>query len=221
MKLQLFVLGIVFLFSINTIGQVISNVDFNEVERITKNERSDFFYPDLMKRYVDNDTALSSFDYFFLYYGYIYSKDYNPYSVSKKKEKLIKYIKERNYKKIIKTGEKMLKKDPLNLEVLFSMFMSYMETKQKSKADIYAHKYYKIIRTILDSGDGKAEESAFVVTKVRDEYEVLSVLNLESTGQALVGNCDKLKLKTPNEYGLEQLYFNVEKPLEYLSKSLE
>jgi hypothetical protein len=84
--------------------------------------------------------------------------------------------------------------------------------------------YYGLLSEIYYSGDGKTCETAMVVIKVSDEYEIISELQLSVEMQSLVGDCDLMEFDTKlqelekGEKPIKQLYFNVRIPLENLSK---
>ena len=77
---------------------------------------------------------------------------------------------------------------------------------------IWFYKYDKLIRTIMSSGDGKTEKTAFIVVKVLDEYSILNALRLQFKRQALTSKKKKyydLMNVAQNEYGIEKLYFDI------------
>ena len=81
-----------------------------------------------------------------------------------------------------------------------------------------------LIDSILKSGDGKSEESAFVVIQVAEEYSMLRVLGLRPSIQALIHaqghSYDRFQTKS-NDTGQEVVvFFNVDRPLALLGREL-
>ncbi len=82
----------------------------------------------------------------------------------------------------------------------------------KDSAAIWLYKYDKLIRTILASGDGKTPKTAFIVTKISDEYWILNAFGLKFTEQSLINKkkkyYDVIHL-AENKYGISKLYFDI------------
>ena len=58
-------------------------VDFNEIKEATQDTKSKFFFPRLMKEFESNDTSMTAEEYRYLYYGYVFQEDYNPFRESR------------------------------------------------------------------------------------------------------------------------------------------
>ena len=71
-----------------------------------------------------------------------------------------------------------------------------------------------LIRSVLQSGDGKTPQTAFVVIAIDEEYKALSALGLVPATQSLVTiegrSFDKLDAKTRDGSQAVTLYFNVD-----------
>ena len=117
-----------------------------------------------------------------------------------------------------------MEENPVNPKISFKLLVCHSVLDDTLKARHYAKRYFPLLDCIYYSGDGNSIETAYVVINVKDEYEILADLELSMTMQSLVGNTDVLTLNTKNqkvEEGYEKvgkLYFNVSKPLNYLSE---
>ncbi len=90
--------------------------------------------------------------------------------------------------------------------------IAYNKLGLKDSSDVWFYKYDKLIRTIISTGDGKNEDTAFIVTKVSDEYSILNALGLQFTGQVLTANKNKyydLMNVAKNDYGIDKLFFDI------------
>lgn len=76
-----------------------------------------------------------------------------------------------------------------------------------------------MIRSIMDSGDGKTPETAWVVISVREEYVVLRVLGYLMPEQSLVKkdghSYDAMKVTNPKDGTEVTFYFNVDIPMKH------
>src|SRR5574344_2025756 len=60
----------------------IEKPDFDKIKTETLNPKSKFYFPKLMKLFLANDTTMDVSQYRYLYYGYLFQEDYNPYRTS-------------------------------------------------------------------------------------------------------------------------------------------
>ena len=82
-----------------------------------------------------------------------------------------------------------------------------------------------LLTSILNSGDGRTPDTAFVVIGVWEEYDVLNALKLQLTHQALlpVGDrqVDQITVMSPEASAPFNLYFDVTIPKTMLQRGLE
>jgi len=81
-----------------------------------------------------------------------------------------------------------------------------------------------LIDSILSSGDGKNEKSAFVVIQIAEEYTVLKVLGLRPVTQALIHadghSYDRFETKSTETGQQGGLFFNIDRLLAVLEREL-
>ena len=81
-----------------------------------------------------------------------------------------------------------------------------------------------LIDSILQSGDGKSEASAFVVIQIAEEYSVLRVLGLRPSSQALIHaqnhSYDRFDTKSNDTGQQVVVFFNIDRPLAVLDREL-
>jgi uncharacterized protein DUF4919 len=81
-----------------------------------------------------------------------------------------------------------------------------------------------LVDSILRTGDGKSEASAFVVIEVAEEYSVLRLLGLQPSNQALVHaqghSYDRFDTKSNDTGQPGVVFFNVDRPLAALDRQL-
>lgn len=224
MKIKPLVTLLLIVITAYSFGQKISNIDFDLIKSKIKDSTSTFYYPTLIDRFVRADTTLTLEEYEYIYYGNVFSENYKPYETSENEEKFLEFYNQKKYNDAIPFGEKVLKENPINLKISFKMCVCQNSLGDKTKAKFYANRYFPLLNCIYNSGDGTSIETAYVVLKVPDEYEILADLELSSTKQALIGDTDLLTINTKNqkvkegEKKIESLYFNVSKLLDNLQQ---
>jgi hypothetical protein len=202
-------------------------IDMDKIEEKMSDSLSYLYYPVLLEKFINFDNTLSQEDYLHLYYGYIFTDMYNPYGQHENEEEFYDLYFAKKYEEAILLGKEILRSDPINTKIIFKILVCYHQTDNSEMYEKYAIQYYGLLQIIYYSGDGKSAKSAFKVINISDEYEILSELGLQSTGQALIGICDRLSIDTKSqevEKGQEkikELYFNISLPFEYLNKQFE
>jgi len=190
--------------------------DYHEIEKLTLDKSSAFFYEGLYKRYVANDTTLTLRDYRMLYYGYFFQPGYTPFANTAESDSIKMLLgtkedlAEGDWSEIIRLGTTNVNKNPFDLKGLNIVWVAYRQTGDSIMALVYFDKLKKIVQTILSTGDGLSEETAFHVVNVSHEYDILNILGYEFGGNQKLteGKRDFLSLKS-NPDNIEGLYFDV------------
>lgn len=210
-------------------GQETSYVipDYNEIEKLTKDKGSAFHYDGLFKRYKENDTTLTLRDYRMLYYGYFFQPSYTPFFRTAEADsiKMLLGMKDelnnQDWKEIIRLGTVNVNKNPFDLKGLNVVWIANKHVGDSATANIYFDKLKKLVQTILSTGDGLSENTAFHVLNVSHEYDILNILGYEFGGNQKLtdGKCDFLSLKT-NDDNVAGLYFDVKQMFKGYEKTL-
>jgi hypothetical protein len=81
-----------------------------------------------------------------------------------------------------------------------------------------------LIDSILKSGDGKSEQSAFVVIQIAEEYSMLRLLGLQPLNQSLIHaqghSYDRFEAKSNDTGQQVVVFFNIDRPLAALDRTL-
>ncbi|HXK24192.1 MAG TPA: DUF4919 domain-containing protein [Myxococcota bacterium] len=77
---------------------------------------------------------------------------------------------------------------PVDLDARVVAAMSLSQLGREQEADEHKRWFNGLVDSILDSGDGKTKETAFVVISVPEEYSLLRVFGLAVTRQMLLDN---------------------------------
>jgi hypothetical protein len=212
-----FILLVLVLQSAN--AQKVSNIDFDQVKAVTTDSTSKFFYQYLLEKVANYDGYISQEEFHYLYYGNAFYDAYSPYGMHDDHDPFKTHLAKKEYQEAIPFGKNILAENPVNLAITYDMLVCYHELAVKDTARIYAERYYNMLEAIANSGDGKSPETAFVVLKVNDEYQMLYYMQLDSEGQSLLytefGPVDKLKIaRVKKKKGAEgqkvkEVYFNV------------
>lgn len=194
-------------------------VDYNQIKKEISDKKSEYYYSNLKERFQKMDTTLTKEDMYRLYYGSTLQPKYDPYDFIEKDDAVEKI--EKNVIKPTSEEVQILKKyytkiyntnpftDLKNIETL-AIIYSFEEDKEKVHSLLNI--YYKLIDTLLLTGDGFTKETAIDVINTRSEYNLMSLFGVNVENQALTHDkgrsYDILKGKTEENKEVE-LFFDV------------
>jgi hypothetical protein len=201
--------------------------DYKKIESAVADRNSTSYYPVLLERYAKSDTTLTKEDFRMLYYGSLFQSTYSPYGHSDYNDSIRPILAKvslsaKDYYALIKYEKLVLDKFPFNIRDLNILDFAY---EHKGKSDLVnqtAFKLENVIETILSTGDGRTEETAWHVISVEHEYDIVNMFGLEFGGQQSLTTkgCDYLQVKQ-NKDDIKGFYFDVNKILEAERKTFE
>ena len=187
--------------------------DYALIRIETADSSTDYYYPRLLERYEAFDSTLTVTDYRYLYFGYIFQKNYKPEWKSKDEKKIEKYFREvkkegNNYDKVIDLVSQSLLEFPFDLRTMQFLCFLYHQNGDREMGQKASRRFLSVIGAILSTGDGESCETAYHVISPQHELSILKVFQFESSAQQPVGECNYLILKE-NKRGVKGIYFKV------------
>lgn len=194
--------------------------DYEAIKQIVQDTSSYYYYPHLFALYQAGDKQLDLKAYRMLYYGHLYERTYisqsygdyvrsrvELYELSKKKN-----LKGRKLQRVIELTKENLKANPFSISNLVILNIMLEKTGEKEEAEKYLTMATGVRDAIMSTGDGLTDATAYHISNIEHEYDMLWVLDLEFTGERKLtpNNCDYTKVKN-NEEGIEGVYFNVQR----------
>lgn len=193
-------------------AQTISNVNFDQI-KADLNSNGPNNYNTLLSRLRAKDTTLTPDNYAHLYYGQVFQPAYSPYGAQLKANLAMKRVSQGDLPGAERAIDSCLMADPVSMDALYDKAYLVFQQGRRAEMPLYGIPFRGVLRVILQSGDGKTDKTAMVVTHVSDEYQVIKYFKLKLKSQALTpSKCDLMTFED-NPQGITQLYFNVEKPL--------
>jgi len=189
-------------------------VDMDSIKKQVASEKSDYYYPNLLKRYNEFDPNLTNYEYRLIYYGFVFQDDYIKNQPDE--YKMLELAKNKEYEKVITECRKILKKNPVSLRANNQLGYAILKTeKEKGEWEKYRNRYYALRKAIMSSGDGLSPETAIKVIYVSDEYNIirtyLEIKNIKR--QSLVGACDMFEVEESKYYKANKIYFDISSKL--------
>ena len=180
-------------------------------------------YEVLLERVKKSDASV---DFKELRLAYTETSTYSPYGGdAESRRTMFDALKTREFDKALQNAETVLAKNYLDIMGHFGCFVSHRELAHADKATYHKFVFEGLLNSIKNSGDGKSEETAFVVITVDEEYALLNWLGLRPTGQALIHkdghNYDRMTMTDSKTNDTITYFFNIDKPFNWLGNSLK
>lgn len=197
--------------------------DLEQIRREVSDPESSFYYPKLMGRYQQNETIMDLKDYRYLYYGYLFQEDFNPYrhnEASTKNESL--YYQNTHTRaeldSIITYAELALDDNPFDLSQMNFLIYALRARGKVNYANIWQYRLNHLIQAIISSGTGADTENAWYVINPRHEYDIVNFQNAIVKGQHYQEPYFDLieieKKDAKGDVAKETYYFNIKNLLE-------
>lgn len=157
--------------------------DDAQILRDINDSESVFYYPSLLKRYMKADETLTAEDYQHLYYGYAQEPQYEPLKAVNDNGLLAEFASNKNpekqdYEKVILFLESSIKVDPFNLAYINMLAHAYRMVGDTDKETANSRRLTMLMNTIMSSGTGKKEKSAWQIISPFHAEDVLNYLDL-------------------------------------------
>ena len=134
-------------------------------------------------------------------------------------EAMIAAINANDFAAAIKHADAVLANDYVDLDAHFAEYIAHRELHQEAEAKFHKDVFDGLLHSITASGDGKSEQTAFVVISTHEEYVVMRVnglvLDKQSLKHANHHSYDVIEATDPNSTQKVTLYFNVDVPMKH------
>jgi len=116
-------------------------------------------------------------------------------------------LKNKKWVELLHATDATLNQCPVDIDAHVLQAIALSGLSRKAEAKIHRQWWHGLVESILNSGDGRSPETAWVVISVSEEYSILHALGLQSHGQAVLNhNIDALKVAWKGE--MITLFFN-------------
>lgn len=180
-------------------------------------------YETLLEKVKKNDQTV---DFKELRLAYTETREYSPYGGdAMAKKNMFEALKQKDYDKTLTNATAMLSANYLDIMGHFGSFVAQRELGHADLSVYHRWIFEGLLNSIKNSGDGKTEETAFVVISTDEEYALFNYLGWRPQNQALVKekdhNYDRMTALDPQTNQTVVYYFNIDKPFNWLGKSLK
>lgn len=207
-----------------TEGPVFTEITSNktgDLDAWVRDENGPYYYNLLKDKFKFRIDEMSLDEIFMTYYGFTTEAAYSPYGQTNAKE-LRQKLEDQAYIELKNLAQTTLTKNPFDLTARESLFIAQYRLKEP-EFEASLKTYLGLMEAILATGTGTSHDSAYIITRVSDEYDLLYYLGLSSTMQALShknGHDFDILSAVDEDNRKKDIYFNIDKPFSSLSGSL-
>jgi hypothetical protein len=119
-----------------------------------------------------------------------------------------------HYEKALASAMTVIGQEYINADAHFVAYAALKELHRDLESQFQLTVFHGLVKSILDSGDGKKMETAWLVVDTDEEYLVLRVLGLKVGSQSLRGkdghSYDELDVHDPKSGNDLKLFFNID-----------
>ena len=206
--------------------------NLNEIREATLNPKSNYYYPKLWDKYISKSPNMTHEDFRYLYLGYMFQEDYDPYRTSEYTQYTDSMRDQQSYTRaeledLIQNLEKSLNDNPFDLRQMSFLVHMLREHNKPNKAGIWELRLENLLGAIKSTGTGLDAANAWYVIYPMHEYDMVQLLGYravdidydkEGFDHLLVEPDGSVKISKP----VKGFYFNVEIPQsEYMKKHPE
>ncbi len=166
--------------------------DYEGIAGLVTDPTSEYYYPDLLRRYQLGDTTLTLRDFRLLYYGYPTQAGYRPLMESPYVDSLQRVFGRRtsptaeHYRQVVRYAGYILRDEPFSLRDLNALAFAYQMLGESELAERQLVKMSGVLEAIRSTGDGLREQSPWYIVYMRDAQDVLSLMGLSSSRMVIV-----------------------------------
>ena len=168
-------------------------------------------YESLLKKVKKGNKEINYFDFRM---SFTRSKDYKPSNpeLDSLRKKMIQELNSKEYKNAIKLADSILSKEYIDMYAHYTCYYAYTAMGDTVKASFHVFIMDRLLNSIIESGDGKSKESAFLIISSNEEYFLIFIYKLQVTEKSFTNlngePIDVFKAVDPETKDSFELYFN-------------
>ena len=177
---------------------------------------SPYYYTNLMMKYELGEEELTPLEYYYLYYGYAYQEDYQPFAENRALDEMFNIVSGINPEQptvgqleaLIERGIEALEDDPFNPKVLNLMAFAYGALDDPRREQLYYKHLTGVLGAIEMSGTGLREESPWHILMFSHAYDLLSSMGYVYNESRIISRSVEFIPLTRKTNGIRGFYFD-------------
>lgn len=187
--------------------------NYKKIKKLTFKKKSDFYYLKLAKKFTKGHN-MSLEEKRAFYYGFAFRYSYEPYKISKSRKQINSILQKKVFNKstlneldvLIRTE---LSDNPFDIELHNLHIFVYKKLRLKDKVLLKLKQIQVIKDAILSTGNGKTKKTAYHVIFVKNEYDILKLLQIKAIKHQFIDKNYECVLVEENTRGIKKVFFNI------------
>lgn len=184
--------------------------NFENLAKQTMDEKSPFFYKNLLTKFNAN-SELTDEQVYMLLIGFAQQDAYNPYT--QEADQVYELNSQGKFDEAITKANELLRTNPLLPALYKELIFAYRKKDNEINADNCLKKLQSILNAMLYTGDGTCDRP-YVAFWVREEYTLLKYIDCKKTGRVNSGTCagqmaDKIEVTNLKTKDKTEICFNI------------
>ncbi|MBI5324986.1 MAG: DUF4919 domain-containing protein [Ignavibacteriae bacterium] len=178
-------------------------------------------YESLLKKVLKGSKEINFFD---LRMSFTQSKNYKPANpeLDSVRKKMIQNLNSKEYEQAIILADSILKQEFIDMYAHYTCYYAYTALGDSSKAFYHEFLMDRLLNSVVESGDGKTKESAFLIINSNEEYFLIYIYKLKVTDKSFTNlngePIDVFKAVDSETNDSFELYFNTSMMIEQQKK---
>ncbi|TAL68884.1 MAG: DUF4919 domain-containing protein [Bacteroidetes bacterium] len=201
MKVLGIILTLIFIFISISFAEQTKKPDFSKLPK----------YEYLLKRLKKGDMEINYFDFRM---SFTKTRDYKPLNpaLDSLRKKMIQNLNSKEYKNAVTLADSILKQEFVDMYAHYTCYYAFSALGDSVNA--YYHEFImdRLLNSIVESGDGKSKESAFLIINSNEEYFFIFIYKLKVIEKTFTNNngepIDVFKAVDPETKDSIELFFN-------------
>ncbi|MDO4335740.1 MAG: DUF4919 domain-containing protein [Bacteroidales bacterium] len=165
--------------------------DLDLIRTATLDPANKMYFPNLMKKFQRNDTTMTAEEFRYLYLGYMFQEDYDPYRESPYSAITDSYRSKSSHTKeeidtIRKYAELTLRDNPFDLRQMSFLVHVLKERRKDMSAKIWEYRLEHLLGAIKSTGTGEDQENAWFVIYPAHEYDMVQLMGYQAVDANLI-----------------------------------
>ncbi len=165
----------------------VRGITMTSIQSMIADEEGVYYYPNLVKQFVEDPKAMQNIDFLMLYYGYVFTDEYDPYAHFGLEDSLSSLLDKEKFKEATDLADSLLAMNPVSIFGNIQKGIALSALGNDEASTRYLERYRILVETIQTSGIGSSYESPIVLITEKDAQAILLRYQLTELSKSLNG----------------------------------
>ncbi len=165
----------------------VQGISLATVRSMVSDAEGVYYYPNLVKEFQKKPENLKNIDFLMLYYGYVFTEEYNPYAHFALEDSLSSLNEQQMHNQALMLADSLLFINPVSVFANIQKAIALDGLGKQEQSKDYLDRYRILVETLQASGVGSTYESPIVLITPKDAQAILLRYKLTELSKTLNG----------------------------------